>query len=400
MAKMFRLIACMIVVLVLVAGFSGLSQNGANKVQAATEVRFPWMNGQTLWPVGVNLAWYSWDQDFLDSGMASNAATIEAQLDTMASQGVHAVRWWIFPDGCNVPVFSGTGKGSLCTGLPTDWVNNMETMVNYAYTKDNIRIYFTFISFDWCYTGRAWAHDDIIDNATVRQSFLDNAVKPILQALGTNPGVMGWDVMNEPEWIVASADNGDPNGSCDNFPLATLKQYVSAMVSYVHTYATQGVSIGSASMKWCGGQYQFWTGMGFDFYDFHWYDWATPYFNPLITSPTALGLDKPCIIGEMMPDPDAASDIAMTHQQILEAIHANGYSGYLPWSWNDSANDCQPYINPSFLNFEAEYPDVNQVLASSAPSPTVSPIGTPKPTITPTVTPTPTITPTATSSRQ
>jgi hypothetical protein len=397
MVKRTGLIVLILFICISALGIALIPQNNTGNVQAAVS-RIPWLNGNTLWPVGVNLAWYNWDQDFLDNGWDSRFVAIKAQFDTMAAQGVRAVRWWVFPDGNTAPLWSGTGEGSTCTGLPTNWVNHMVEMADYAKSKD-IRIYFCFTSFDWGYNNRAWNHDDIFDNATIRKSFLDNAVKPILQALGTHEGVMGWDVINEPEWLIASADGGDPNGSCESFSLANMRAFAKDVADYVHLYAKHGVSVGSASMKWCGGQYQFWTGLGLDFYDFHWYDWATPYFNPLTKAPSALGLDKPCIIGEMMPNPQSAS-IAMTHQQVLEGLYANGYAGYMPWSWNDTANDCKPYINPSFNNFEAAHPDVNQITGgtTSTPTPvrtatpvTVTPTPTPVRTATPvTVTPTPT----------
>jgi hypothetical protein len=360
-----------------------------NRIEAASVVRFPWMNNLTLWPVGVNLAWYDWDNDFSDNGWVARFVKIKAQMDTMASQGVHALRWWVFPDGNVAPLWSGAAEGSRCIGLPDKWIDHMVEIADYAKAK-NIRLYFCFTSFDWGYNNRSWNHDDVFDNATVRRSFLDNAVKPILGALGSHEGILGWDIINEPEWLIDSADGGNPNSACESFSLANMRAFVKAMAECVHTYAKQPVSVGSASMKWCGGQYQFWTGLGLDFYDFHWYDWATPYFNPLKTSPAALGLDKPCIIGEVMPNPESSS-LAMTHQQILEGIYANGYSGYLPWSWNDSANDCKPYIDPSFNNFEKAYPEVNRIQgtgATATPGVTASATVTPAPTATATVRPT------------
>ncbi|HYH02905.1 MAG TPA: cellulose binding domain-containing protein [Bacillota bacterium] len=360
-----------------------------NRIEAASVARIAWLNNTTLWPLGVNLAWYNWDNDFSDNGWTARFAAIKAQFDTMASQGVRAVRWWVFPDGNVAPLWSGTGEGSLCTGLPDKWVEHMVEMADYAKSKD-MRIYFCFTSFDWGYNDHAWNHDDIFDNATVRKSFLEKAVKPILQALGTHEGIMGWDVINEPEWLIATADGGSPNEKCESFSLASMREFAKDVVDYVHTYAKQPVSVGSASMKWCGGQYQFWTGLGLDFYDFHWYDWATPWFNPLKTSPVALGLDKPCIIGEMMPNPQSSS-LSMTHEQILEALYANGYAGYMPWAWNDNANDCKPYIHPGFNNFVAAHPDVNKVLPNgSQPTGTLVPTPTVSSTVAPTLTPSPT----------
>ncbi|MHB8063001.1 MAG: glycoside hydrolase family 2 TIM barrel-domain containing protein, partial [Ruminiclostridium sp.] len=220
-----------------------------------------------------------------------------------------------------------------------------------------IKIYWTITSFDCARADDSVDHDDIIDNPTVLQSFLDNAMKPILQALGNHQGVLGWDIINEPEWIVNREDNGEPNNKGESFPLSAMRNYIKTTCTYIHQYANQPVSFGSANMKWLGAQYDLWDGLGLDFYDFHWYDWATPYFNPTVTPASSLNLDKPVIIGEMMPN-TAGSSLSMSHKQVLDAIYKNGYAGYLLWSWNDSAFDCKPYIGSDFINFKAEHPDV------------------------------------------
>lgn len=379
------------ILIVLLIGLIFTLNTEKNRIEAATVPRISWLNNTTIWALGANLAWYNWDNDFIDNGWASRFETIKAQFDSMAAQGVRVVRWWVFPDGNVAPLWSGSGEGSLCTGLPYKWVEHMVEMADYAKTRD-MRIYFCFTSFDWGYNDRSWNHDDIFDNVTVRKSFLENAVKPILQALGNHEGVMGWDVINEPEWLISGADGGDPNEKCEYFSLAQMREFVKDVVNYVHTYAKQPVSVGSASMKWCGGQYQFWTGLGLDFYDFHWWDWATPWFNPLKTAPADLGLDKPCIIGEMMSNPAGAS-LQMTYEQVLEGLYANGYAGCLAWAWNDNANDCKPYIYPSYNNFVAKHPDVNRVLPNGT-QPTATLVPTlavsPSPTSTATVSPSPT----------
>ncbi|HEX9060444.1 MAG TPA: endoglucanase, partial [Clostridia bacterium] len=128
-------------------------------------------------------------------------------------------------------------------------------------------------------------------------------------------------------------------------------------IAYIKQYTKQPVSFGSANMKWLGAQYDLWDNVNVDFYDFHWYDWATPYFNPAKTPASSLNLGKPVIIGEMMPD-TINSSLKMTNKQVLDAIYANGYSGYMPWSWNDPKFDCKPNIGNDFKEFEAEHPDV------------------------------------------
>jgi hypothetical protein len=324
--------------------------------QQQTGIGITWMDGKKLYPVGVNYAWYNWSYEFSDNNWASNFARIKSDIDTMSTKGVRALRWWVFPDLAYGPIWSGANEGSLCTGLPDKWVDHMKETCDYALSK-NVKIYWTITSFDCARNDDSVDHDDIIDNPVVLQSFLDNAMKPILQKLGDHQGVMGWDIINEPEWIVNKADNGEPNGKGESFPLSAMRNYIKTTCAYIHQYAKQPVSFGSANMKWLGAQYDLWDDLGLDFYDFHWYDWATPYFNPTTTPASSLNLDKPVIIGEMMPDAKSSS-LGMTHKQVLDAIYRNGYAGYLLWSWNDGAYDCKPYIGNDFIDFGREHSDV------------------------------------------
>lgn len=320
------------------------------------------IGSDSYWALGANYAWNSWGNDFNDNGWTDRFNSIKSQFDDMASKGVHSVRWWVFCDMWAAPLFSSSGESGLCTGLPNKWIDHMIEATNYAKSK-NMKIYYTFTSFDVARNGNAWDHDSVLKDPVVRKSFIDNAVKPIVQELGTNDGVMGWDVVNEPEWMIAKADNGEPNSELETFSLSTVRSFVKDMVDCIHTYAKQPVSVGSASMKWCKGQYDFWSGLGLDFYDFHWYDWATPWFNPLKTSPADLKLDKPVIIGEMMPD-TVNSSLKMTHQQVLEGILKNGYSGYMLWAWTDDKINCVNKTSPDFANFVAAHPELNIVSAA------------------------------------
>ena len=54
--------------------------------------------GCTFWPVGVDYAWQDWGNDFATAGWATRWPTIQTALNTMAADGVHAVRWWVFTD--------------------------------------------------------------------------------------------------------------------------------------------------------------------------------------------------------------------------------------------------------------------------------------------------------------
>jgi hypothetical protein len=64
-----------------------------------------------------------------------------------------------------------------------------------------------------------------------------------------------------------------------------------------------------------------------------------------------------------MPD-TLNSSLKMTHQQVLEGILKNGYTGYMLWAWTDSKINCVDKTSPDFANFIAAHPELNIAGAS------------------------------------
>ncbi|WP_240415407.1 hypothetical protein [Paenibacillus periandrae] len=314
------------------------------------------------WALGINYAWSNtngFGYDFSDSNWTKNWDKIQSDINTMQSKGVKSLRWWVFAGLDKAPLWSGTERGSTVTGLPDHWIEHMVAATNYA-NKQGIKIYWCLLSYDLALNYNSQTHDDIIDNPDVQTSYINNALIPIIEALKDNTGVMGWDIINEPEWIIRANDGGDPNHDARRvFTLDQLRSFVERNVNQIHLLgAKQPVSVGSASAKWSGKQYSFWTGLGLDFYDFHWYDWYTPYFDPSTTDAQSLGLDKPILIGEVMSDPSteySGSTVPKNHQSLAERVHSHGYAGYMPWAWSDSQHNASQTITPYFNNINTEH---------------------------------------------
>jgi hypothetical protein len=219
-----------------------------------------------------------------------------------------------------------------------------------------IRLYPVFSSFD---LGRK-GFKEVVADPGVRQSFIENAVRPILQAAGKSRVIFAWDIINEPEWLVSKEDGGDPNRelSDGSVSLAELRAYIEAMAQEVHASAEQPVSVGSAGIKWCGWQYDFYSGLGLDFFDAHYYDWMTPWFDITVTPKAQLAKKHPeygakaMIIGESIPQPETqytGKDKPKDHTRFLHDIRAMGYAGYLPWAWNEKPElDCRGSLEPTF----------------------------------------------------
>jgi hypothetical protein len=82
--------------------------------------------------------------------------------------------------------------------------------------------------------------------------------------------------------------------------------------------------VGSARRQWL----QYWSGLGLDLYQFHWYDWmasAEPY--PWLPY-SQLALDKPAVVGEV---PTAMT--GQTTRDFLMSAADAGYQGLLVWSY-------------------------------------------------------------------
>eukprot|EP00727_Mastigamoeba_balamuthi_P002650 m51a1_g12382 putative non-processive endoglucanase (409) ;mRNA; f:629972-631741 len=323
------------------------------------------LNGN-VWALGVNYAQHSWSNgwmgDFLDYDWESKFDAIKRELGDMKAKGVRVVRWWIFARSDILPY--ECWNGPIFTGLPDKYVDHLEQAVDFA-KSIGLLVYPTLMSFDW---GKG-QHREIFTDAAARRAWIDNAVTPIVSRLRDNAGVFAWDLCNEPEWIVDDADGGEPCGDCARFRLADAKALFNGVIAVLRAKgARQPVSLGSASLKFLT-QKPLWNDMDLDFWDFHWYSWATSWFNPLLLNASdAVSPSKPIVLGEVMPDPSQDSVLASPanawcrgrpctdHGRIAARLSELGYSGYLPWAWTDQNFLVVPHIRNHFLDFNAACP--------------------------------------------
>eukprot|EP00727_Mastigamoeba_balamuthi_P002613 m51a1_g12349 putative non-processive endoglucanase (705) ;mRNA; f:536099-540417 len=305
------------------------------------------LNGPVM-AVGVNYAQHSWAQgwmtDFMDDNWDSKFEAMKRELSEIRSKGARVVRWWIFANSGILP--ESCWNGPLFAALPAHYADHVEAGINYAHSI-GLMVYPALMSFDWG-RGSEHRHLEIFTDSAARQSWISNALAPIVERLRNNAGVFAWDLMNEPEWIVDSADGGDRCDDCARFKLADLKAYLNGVMSMIRGMgAKQPISLGSASLKYLT-QKRLWNDMDLDFWDFHWYSWATQYFNPLLQEASkVIEPSKPVIIGEVMPDPSQDSVLSSSsnlwcngqtctdHGRLVTKLAELGYSGYLPWAWTD-----------------------------------------------------------------
>jgi hypothetical protein len=243
-----------------------------------------------------------------------------------ASRAFSIVRIFVFCDGRASPRFGEDGR---VVGLDELFYRDFDALVDAA-DRSRIRLMPTLLDFHWCAQAstvsgvRFGGHAEIIRNPALRQTFLDQALRPLVERYADRDCIFAWDVINEPEWVLDDV----PGSLHEGFDLVTLQQmreFIAECTHYVHRFApAQLATLGSARRK----HLALWTRLGLDLYQFHWYDKFQPE-EPFPWQPyDELGLDKPCIVGEV---PTFAT--RYTPAQFIMAAQRGGYSGLLLWSY-------------------------------------------------------------------
>jgi len=156
-------------------------------------INYPWLN------YGHDFGTTAWGHDGVSS--EQSRSTIEDDFSHLQDQGVHVIRWFLFADGRASPEFDGTGK---VTGFDEYFYKDLDTALEIAAKHD---MYLILVLFDFHLADKAQdssgvplgGHSQLITDMEKQQSFLDNALKPLLETYKDNKNILAWEVMNEPE---------------------------------------------------------------------------------------------------------------------------------------------------------------------------------------------------------
>jgi hypothetical protein len=296
-------------------------------------------NGTDTYLYGINYPWLSYGTDFGDGGFGhlANPDEVKSDMVTFAGQGGHVLRWWIWVDARYDPLFGSNGQ---VTGFDSLFFSDLDTELQYV--ADN-HIYLDLTLFDTSVLDAAQTvsgveeggHAGLVTDATIQQSFLDNALKPFLQHIAASSYkdyVLAYDIMNEPERLLP----GGWGPSADFVTVSQMQTFVKNTASYIHKYGGGGLAtIGDAAPMWMG--------LGLDFYCAH-YNNGPGQPGGLTPPPTyaSLGLDKPVVVEEF-----ATADVSFgltdtaewSAEWWLNTIYNQGYAGAIGWAWHDTAGN-------------------------------------------------------------
>ncbi|MBD3426868.1 MAG: S8 family serine peptidase, partial [Candidatus Omnitrophica bacterium] len=242
---------------------------------------------------GVNMPWtnYGYDLGIDQEGSTSHmgySSDLEALVGRMLERQGDYMRVFLFNDLRSGVTFDGSGNP---TGFTDKVYDDMDALVDVAEILGIklIPVLLDFKMADNDGTGAKADHPDLITDSGKRSAFV-SLMGDFVGNYSTSSSIYAWEVMNEPEEIIWNTSG---------ISAAQVQVFVQAMVNEIHAEDSGSiVTLGSADRN---ALLNYWTGVGLDLYQFHYYNKFEDDSKPLAYDADLLNLDKPVIIGEVDP---------------------------------------------------------------------------------------------------
>jgi hypothetical protein len=301
-------------------------------------------NDQELFLNGINLAWSSFSNDIGPNVSTPNLAHFENVFAQMQANGGNVMRLWLHTNGQYTPEWNG----DMVISPGVDTISDLKAILDLAWKYD--------IGLIPC----LWAHSmlKISNGSTItdrsrailtqpenRQSYIDNSLIPMVEALKGHPAIVAWEIFNEAEGMSELTDWAETY----HIPISDIQAFVNVTAGAIHrTDPDAQVTTGTLDFFYITdveeGTYNLYTDQRLieaggdvdgtlDFYTVHYYGWGpSPFEHPA----SYWGLDKPLVIAEFWADCEYCGDLPA--QSIYSHLYDNGYAGALSWSWTDRNN--------------------------------------------------------------
>jgi hypothetical protein len=271
--------------------------------------------------------WFVWG-----NGVSRHPNFVRANFDYFRRAGVKVIRVELLADGRTM-----FDKEGHVTGYNDKFREDVKTFLDIA-NEEGIKVEFTLV--DFLIAGKAeivegvWlrGRSGIITNETLKAGFLNEFLRPFLEEFGDNPALVGFDVMNEPEWILSQNAGGDwehadkETRADDYVPIELWRTFMDDCINAIRTYApgklvTVGVSIKFMSLV---------EDLNLDYFAFHLY----PSMGNLSDYVPLIHTGKPWSLEEY-PTHNTSIGIA----EYLNLTFEAGGAGALLWNLSPAIDD-------------------------------------------------------------
>lgn len=308
-------------------------------------------NGQPMFVSGSNVAWINFARD-IGPG-TTRFDQFEAMFKELHDNGGNSMRLWLHTTGSSTPQWNG----SMVIGPGVGAVDDLKYILDLA-QKHDISLMLCLWSFDMLRISNGTSVTDrsfaILTQDANMQSYMDNSLKPMVEALKGHPAILAWEIFNEAEGMsnefgwdgirrVSMANiqkfvnkaAGTIKRADPNVPVTTgvwaFKALSDVLVSGSNASTDRNYYRDDRLIERGGDA----KGV-LDFYTVHYYDWAGTSLSPFHNDFSVWKLDKPVVVAEFY----AKSDIfGVKKEQLFKTLYDRGYAGALSWQWVDWAQN-------------------------------------------------------------
>lgn len=318
-------------------------------------------NGKKIFFSGTNLAWSDYNSDVGESPLNENAW--RKAIEGTRAAGGNAIRWWLFNNMSQSPAIDETTH--LVTGLKASTIANMKKALDIA-EEYGVMVSMCLFSHNLMEPNQwgIYANEklDFTANQTLFEdagttAFINNALIPVVEAIGDHNALMSWEVFNEPEGMTSECEGW----TTEKMALAKIQKFTNKVAAAIHTINPDLlVSTGSVNIKFqkhwndaalisAGGE----ANGTLDFFQTHYYpyyqgDELSPFVNTAAQMASTYQYDqKPMIIGEFPASGWAletyttsmAAKTQITTEECYRKAFDGGYAGALAWQYIGDKTD-------------------------------------------------------------
>ena len=330
------------------------------------------VDNNRIWINGSNTPWIEWN----DFGGNFSYTDWNNEFQRLKDAKVNCTRVWL---SHNSDGHIQITNGGYVQGPTNAFWDDVDDLFEIARNKQ-IYLIVALISFDHTRLGsKTQAWKNMYNNASNRQSFINNYAKPLIDRYKGNPYFFAVETANEIEWVF------DVQGV--NYQ--NVQNLVARVAKMTHDRSNVLVTQGSGpGPKYHGGSgfggFDVWSdnalngsvsGAYLDFFNYHHYDWMTNedpdnfvgWKSPLAKGPNYYNMGgKPAIVGEIAAKGSEVDlNINYSNRDVYKKSFEKGWEGVMSWTSTGvdrfgNLDDAKPGLKWIHDNYpELVYPNGN-----------------------------------------
>jgi hypothetical protein len=307
------------------------------------------IKGKEYYLNGINVAWDKFGNDV----QQFDSVKFEGMFSELASINANSIRWWWFPQMDNM-TYGGQNNQEV-QPLSQASYDNLDQAFRMA-ARHGIKIMPVLVSFDLKNSGRTW----IMTDETAMTAFINNIVTPLVTRYNDHEAMGLWEIMNEPEWVLAKE-----NGSLTDAQVQRFHGKVAAAIHAADDDAlvTTGLAMYKYIDDFSDAALQAESDNDplayLDVYQVHYYSWMHGdgwSYEPWIKTATEWIDDgKPVLVGEFACKGEEGR--WTPSQMHMESVN-KGYAGSFCWAYFDNRADKEGY----WVDAEAPMLEISQAI--------------------------------------